>query len=72
MDIEKIVKDLGAKARRLQAAMEKEDLERASLHACVVEATRQGVPQHIIAAESGYNRERVRQICRAAGVPPRS
>lgn len=43
---------------------------RERLHAAIVAAARAGARQVDIAAASGYRRERIRQICRAAGVEP--
>lgn len=37
----------------------------------ILEASREGIPQDVIAAASGLSRERIRQIERAAGLSPR-
>lgn len=58
-----------ARARRA-AAGEKVALTRQPLAEAIVQAARDGVRQVEIARTSGYNRERVRQICRAAGIEP--
>lgn len=41
---------------------------RQRLHEAIVAAARAGVRQVDIAEHSGYRRERIRQICRAAGL----
>jgi len=50
-----------------KAAVEK---ARTKLAEAIVEAVRGGMRQVDVAAVTGYSRERVRQICRAAGVEP--
>lgn len=58
-----------AKARRA-AAGEKVTRARAPLAEEIVKAAKAGMRQVEIVAITGYNRERIRQICRAAGVEP--
>lgn len=53
--------------RQARAAL---DEVRPRLAAAIVEAAKQGVRQGEIVKVTGYTRERVRQICRAAGVEP--
>ena len=53
--------------RRAKAAM---DDVRPRLAAAIVTAAKAGVKQSTIVKTTGYTRERVRQICRAAGVEP--
>jgi hypothetical protein len=43
---------------------------RQRLHEAIVAAARAGVRQVDIAERSGYRRERIRQICRSAGLDP--
>ncbi len=43
---------------------------RQRLHAAIVKAAKSGARQIDIAEVSGYRRERVRQVLRAAGIPP--
>lgn len=50
-----------------QAEQELADV-RERLAAAIVAAARAGTPQREIVATTGYTRERVRQICRAAGI----
>jgi hypothetical protein len=54
--------------RRLAAAANEADQ---ALAAAILEASREDMPQDVIAAASGRTRERIRQIERAAGLPPR-
>lgn len=66
------IEQLGGKLRRsaarLTATEGKLDRYRAALHRDIVEAARAGMPQHQIVEDSGYGRERVRLICREAGI----
>ncbi|WP_435120767.1 hypothetical protein [Micromonospora tulbaghiae] len=59
--------ELGERHARERAALEK---TRAELAPEVVAAAQAGVKQGDIVKASGYTRERVRQICRAAGIEP--
>lgn len=54
--------------RRLAAAANEADQ---ALAAAILEASREDMPQDVIADASGRSRERIRQIERAAGLPPR-
>ncbi|BCJ65071.1 hypothetical protein [Polymorphospora rubra] len=58
-----------AKQRRDDARKKVEDT-RGPLAAAIVKEARQGRKQADIARISGYNRENVRRICRAAGIEP--
>lgn len=60
-----------ARRRRAEAG-EKVAKTRAPLAEAIVEAARQGVRQRDILTQinNAYTRERVRQICRAAGIEP--
>ncbi|MCX4474798.1 hypothetical protein OOK41_31555 [Micromonospora sp. NBC_01655] len=58
---------LGQEHRQAKAAL---DDVRPRLAAAIVEAARARRPQREIVAATGYTRERIRQICRAAGVEP--
>ncbi|MFI6160406.1 hypothetical protein ACIA59_10700 [Micromonospora haikouensis] len=58
---------LGQEHQRAKAAL---DDVRPRLAAAIVEAARARRPQREIVAATGYTRERIRQICRAAGVEP--
>ncbi|MGC9671241.1 hypothetical protein ACNTMW_32430 [Planosporangium sp. 12N6] len=63
------VGDARAQAERLISDAKAEvDHARERLAAAIVEAARSGVRQVDIVRRTGYTRERVRQICRAAGV----
>lgn len=42
---------------------------RECMHQAIAEARRDGVPQREIVRLTGYTRERVRQICKAADLP---
>jgi len=55
---------------RLAAAREARTEARQRLHAAMVEAARGGMRQVEIIRISGYSRDRVRTILRAAGVEP--
>jgi hypothetical protein len=57
--------ELGQRHERERAAVEQ---TRAQLVAEIVAAAKAGVRQVDIVRMTGYTRERVRQICRAAGV----
>lgn len=57
------------KARRAEVG-KKVEATRAPLAAAIVEAARARRPQVEIVAISGYNREHIRRICRAAGIEP--
>lgn len=59
--------ELGERHARERAALEK---TRAELVPEIVAAAKAKVKQGDIVKASGYTRERVRQICRAAGVEP--
>lgn len=52
------------------AAKAKVDRAREALAVAIVEAARTGTRQVDIVRATGYSRERVRQICRAAGIEP--
>ncbi|MCW2641095.1 MAG: hypothetical protein JWP76_3401 [Dactylosporangium sp.] len=57
---------------RAQVGEIRDEVERtrADLADAIVEAARAGVRQVEIVKRSGYTRERIRQLCRAAGVEP--
>lgn len=55
---------------RLTAAQKKLTELRPQIAEAIVEATRAGRPQVEISRVTGYTPERIRQICRAAGVEP--
>ena len=57
-------------AREYQRAKAALDAVRPRLAAAIVAAARSGVRQSEIVKTTGYTRERVRQICREAGVEP--
>lgn len=57
-------------ARRYQSAKAALDAVRPELAAAIVAAARAGTRQADIVRVTGYTRERVRQICRAAGIEP--
>ncbi|WP_431892636.1 hypothetical protein [Micromonospora haikouensis] len=59
---------LDTAARAHQQAKEALDAARAELADAIVEAARAGDRQTDIARTSGYTREQVRRICRAAGL----
>ncbi|MFE9250741.1 hypothetical protein [Streptomyces sp. NPDC007088] len=44
------------------------DVALQALYAAIAEARRTGTAQKDLAEATGYSRERIRQICRAAGV----
>jgi len=54
--------------RRLAAAA---DAAEQALAAGILQASREDMPQDVIAEAAGRSRERIRQIERAAGLPPR-
>lgn len=55
---------------RVRAAREAKTAARDALHAGIIEAWNAGTPQVEIARRTGYSREQVRRILRAAGVEP--
>lgn len=57
--------------QQLQDAKDDVPTARDKLHAAIVRAAKKGARQVDIAAVSGYRRERVRQILRAAGIEPK-
>ncbi|MEU8656293.1 hypothetical protein [Actinoplanes philippinensis] len=57
-------------AAAYRAAKEALDAARPVLAEAIVTAARAGVRQSEIVRVSGYTREQVRRICRAAGVEP--
>lgn len=57
---------------KLAEAQAKVSELRPQVLAAVAEAARNGRSEEDIAAVTGYTKERVRQICRAAGVEPRA
>lgn len=57
-----------AAQRRIAAAREWESVTREALHAAMVEAAEDGMRPSEIVRRSGYTKELVRQILRAAGV----
>ncbi|MEV1018124.1 hypothetical protein AB0I89_32180 [Micromonospora sp. NPDC049801] len=61
------LEDVAREYRDAKAAL---DAVRPRLAAAIVAAARGGVRQSEIVRTTGYTRERVRQICRAAGVEP--
>ncbi|MFK4037601.1 hypothetical protein ACI2LC_17565 [Nonomuraea wenchangensis] len=64
-------RDLLAQASAEYAAVQKaEGAARQKLADAIVAAARDGVRQVEIVKMTGYTRERVRQICRAAGIVP--
>jgi hypothetical protein len=58
--------------RALQDARDGVPRARELLHAAIVRAAKAGARQVDIAQVSGYRRERVRQVLRAAGIEPAS
>ncbi|MGH3375955.1 MAG: hypothetical protein ACRDP6_14550 [Actinoallomurus sp.] len=64
------VSDLETAAARYQNATTEVDQARAKLQEEIVKAARSGTRQAQIVKVSGYTRERVRQICREAGIEP--
>jgi aryl-alcohol dehydrogenase-like predicted oxidoreductase len=61
---------VGDAERDLAAVKAEVPLARGRLAEAIVRAARAGVRQVDIVRVTGYNRERVRQICRAAGIEP--
>jgi len=59
-----------AAAARIEKARQMRVAARERLHAAVVRAAQDGMAQKEIIRISGYSRERVRTILRAAGVEP--
>ena len=59
-----------AAAARIDAARQARTEARQRLHEAIVAEARQGTPQVEIIRRSGYSRDRVRTILRAAGVEP--
>ncbi|MDG4770695.1 hypothetical protein [Solwaraspora sp. WMMD792] len=69
LDQEAAAKAALDQARQARAAAgDRVAAARGPLAEAIVEAARAGVRQAEIVRITGYNRERVRQICRAAGV----
>ena len=62
--------ELAAAAADYRQAKAAIDAARPRLAAAIIDATRAGRKQGDIVAATGYTRERIRQICRAAGVEP--
>lgn len=62
------VDELAEIAQEYRAAKAAVDELRPRLYAAIVEAARAKVPQVEIVRVTGLTRERVRQVCRAAGV----
>jgi hypothetical protein len=61
------LRQLGAEHKRLRAELEAVvDL----LHPLIVQAAREGVTPTVLVELSDYTRDRVRVICREAGLPP--
>lgn len=57
-------------AVRVDRARTARETARQALHAAMVRAARDGVPQVEIIKVTGYSRERVRTVLRAGGVEP--
>jgi hypothetical protein len=66
-DLDRRLRQLGTRHRRLRADLETVRLE---LHDLVIEAARAGVPQSELVEITGYTRDRIRVICREAGLDP--
>lgn len=62
--------ELAAAAAAYRKAKAAIDTARPRLAAAIIDAARNGRKQGEIVAATGYTRERIRQICRAAGVEP--
>lgn len=60
--------DLEQLAHEYQHAQTRADELRTRLAAAIVDSAKAGVRQADIVKQTGYTRERVRQICRAAGI----
>jgi hypothetical protein len=54
-------------ARKVAQATARADAARDELHRAIVQADQAGVRQRVIVNATGYSRERIRQIVRAAG-----
>lgn len=63
--------ELEEAAREFGAARASFGAARDRLAAAIVEAAKSGTRQSHIVRVTGYTRERVRQICRQAGVEPK-
>ena len=61
------MEELEQAAYAFREAADAADIARERLATAIVEAARSGVRQVEIVRVTGYTRERVRQICRAAG-----
>ncbi|WFE46298.1 hypothetical protein [Verrucosispora sp. WMMD1129] len=57
-------------AKAYRRAKEALDKARPELAEAIVEAAREGMRQAEIVRVTGYTREQVRRICRAAGIDP--
>lgn len=68
--IDQLASMIRREATRLEASETTVARNREALHSSIVEAARAGMPQNQIVEFSGYGRERVRLICREAGLPP--
>jgi len=64
------VTDLEEAAQEYRDALKLLEIARPRLAAAIVAAARAGMRQVEIVKVSGYTREQVRRICRAAGVEP--
>lgn len=64
------VSDVRAAAERFASAKQEREAARAALHDEIIAAARAKVRQAEIARASGYSRETIRRICRAAGIEP--
>lgn len=62
--------DLARAAAAFQRATRRVDETRAELHAAILRAVDEGVPQVEIVEVTGYTRERIRQLAREAGLTP--
>jgi multidrug resistance efflux pump len=70
-DARAAVTDVQTEAERLVAEARAEVAQaRTQLADAIVAAVRGGMRQRDVVAVTGYSRERIRQICRAAGVEP--
>ncbi len=58
---------IGAEHKRLRADME---IVVDDLHSLIKQAARESVTPTVLVELSGYTRDRVRVICREAGIPP--
>lgn len=66
-DLRQRLTKLGARHKRLRADL---DAVREELQPLIVEATRAGMAQIDLVALTDYTRDRIRVICREAGVEP--